>query len=624
MSESLPELCAPRTRRHQESIDAAARAAARAGFSASLFRDSVLGVRDDIDTYARALHVVEQRTVHLHTIPGPGRSQGHQRLPSPESVDPWAVDVDALPDATRVLAWCPTCLGSGAAQCPSCRGTGKTRCIRCNGVGTDARGVECAQCGGTKKLPCAACKAGQIPCATCNETGEVIAHLDVQRDTRKVVCVFPMGAAARAHPRVTEVEDFDLDPSCYVATRVEDTGMRPPGEIPHELLPTRLKAHERVVASRLQRFQATRCLVVYGTALATGVVPVAGSPPEVDATADWRPIELRRNVTLVFAAVTLALGIFFGVSHTSRHPWYAQGEHTTLLLALSGALALATTVTFAGMLLAKPARTPMRTWVPAGAQVLLAGALALTLSRARPRAAHASASLDAGDLVRAALEADALRALDIDRDAGESILDRVRLRRLAQAPTLDSKATVARGRWYREAYRREAYRAMATAIEEASGSADDARLEALASLAREFAPPLQERLLRDVALRRARRCAEEGDGQCTRTETLRALQHGAEPSQTDPLLVRARARCAESFRVLIARVDGAAEPAVRAEALRAAIARSEGCTALTREPTTPPVEVLRTRLIESEARSVSVTGAHHSEAPQEPSRHRRR
>ena len=267
----------------------------------------MLEVRDDVDAYARALHGVERRIVRIRTISGPGRSREQRALPSPAEVDPWTIDVSALADASRVVAWCPSCLGSGAATCVACRGAGKMRCPRCEGAGIDGAGAACKQCDGAKKLPCAECQGARLPCAECQSSGEVTAWLEVERSTRPVVIVHPMGAAARAHPAVSEVADFDREPSRFVAARVEDTGERPAGAAPAELLPARLEPGERVVTTRIQRFQAVRSLVTYGTALAAGVVVVGGSPSEVEPGADWRPIELRRHLTLAFGAVALGL-----------------------------------------------------------------------------------------------------------------------------------------------------------------------------------------------------------------------------------------------------------------------------------------------------------------------------
>jgi len=629
MSESLPELQSPRTRRHQESIDAAAKAAARAGFSEETFRDSVLGVRDDVDGYSRALHTVEMRKVHLRTEPGPGKSREQKALPSPDGVGPWAVDVLTLAATTRVVAWCPACLGSGATKCPACRGAAKLRCARCEGSGVDARGAECPGCGGAKKTPCDACKGGQVECGGCRGTGEVTAWLEVERSTRPVVSVHPMGAAARAHPRVSDPADFDLDPSRWAATRTEDTGVRAPDDAPRELAPAQLKASERAVSTRVQRFQTVRCLVTYGTALATGVVPVSGSAPEVDATADWRPIELRRNVVLVVGAAALGVGLFLASGWASRHAWYAQSGHLPAVAALAAALALAFTLTVSGLLLHGQARTVTRVWVPAGALMLLTGAIALLTSRDRPRPAHARASLDAGDVARAALEADALRALDLDLDraAGEAILDQVHLRALTRAASPEAMAVSARAPWYQASVREEAQRAVVAAIERAAAGADEARVTALADLAREFAPPLRERLLREGSLRRAGACAEAGEGRCVRDETTRALVHGAEPAQTDPLLRRGRERCAESLRALVTSADTARAAEEQAARLRPAVARSEGCTALTQEPTAPTVEALRERLRSAESRIIAEVrpeGAGAAPAAEAPRRRRHR
>jgi hypothetical protein len=165
-----------------------------------------------------------------------------------------------------------------------------------------------------------------------------------------------------------------------------------------------------------------------------------------------------------------------------------------------------------------------------------------------------------------------------------------------------------------------------TALERAVTGADDARITALADLAREFAPPLRERLLREGALRRAGASAASGDGRCVRDETTRALEHGAEPAQTDPLLRQGRTRCAESLRALVAQADAARVAAERVARLRPAIARSEGCTALTQEPTDPTVESLRQRMQAAETTVVAETRpeGQDEEAPSSPRRRRHR
>lgn len=629
MSESLlPELEAPRNRRHQEAIEAAARAAQARGFSDDVFRDSVLGVRDDVDEYSRALHIVEMRKVRLHTEPNRARPKEQSAIPSPEHVDPWTVDIQRLATDSRVAAWCPTCLGSGATKCASCRGVGRLKCPRCDGAGSTAQG-ECPQCAGTKRVPCGTCDGGQTECGECKGAGQVTAWLDVERSTRQIVCVHPMGAAARAHPGVMEAPDFDVEPARWPAPLVEDTGPRGANDLPRPLLPTSLKTDERVVSSRVQRFQSVRTLVTYATAVATGVVPVGGTPPEVDPTADWRPFELRRATGAVLALVIVGGATLLAWAWVTRHPWYAQAGHADVFVAVACAAAVAVAVTVAGMLLTGAARTPMRVWVPAGMAMLLVGAMALVLRADRPRRAHAEAAFARGDLRAARVEADALRSLDIDRAAGEALLDRVHLRE-TQAPgrTLDARVAEVRARWYTPALAAEARRAVTTALEQraAEASRDAAELTRLAELARELSPPLRERLLRDAAMLRARVCAEAGDGRCTRDETTHALEHGADPGDVAPMLQRVRERAQQRFHEAATAAEGAHEPRDRVEKLRAAVEASEGLTLLTQEPTAPTVDVLRERLLRAEA-DAAPREEHHDDSDDdtpEGNRHHRR
>lgn len=600
MAASPPHSDAPRSRRHDEAVDAAARAAQRHGLSVEAFQDSVVGVRDDVEAYQRALHSVELRTTTLHMRPGPGRSRDPKPLPTPASVDPWVVDVNALAEATRVVGWCPACMGSGATKCAACKGAGKTKCPRCDATGRDAKGAECGQCAGQKKLPCGACRAGQVDCDECHAAGEVEAWLEVERSTRQVVCVHPMGSAARAHPRVSEAADFDGDPARWPDALVEDTGMRAPGELAAGLAP-KLPPSERVVATRVQRFQSVVHLVTYATALSTGVVQVGGTPLEASPTADWRPAELRRIVTRAGAVGALVAALAVSLSYGARHPWYAQTGHTPAVVGLACALALAGAWVLSGLTLAPRARSPLRLGVPAGALMLLVGATAMVLARDRPRASGALAALERGDLARASLEADALRALDVDRAAGESVLDQVHLRALrAAAPDTARMAAIARAPWYRDAARAQAVNLVVAALERDAAApatrSDPDALARVADQAQAFSPPLRERLLRDAAMARAGACAERADGRCVREQTTAALQRGADPAQTATLLRRAHARMREVFQGLIAQSEAHGDHAARERALTEALTLSEAYTALTREETSPTAAEVRERL----------------------------
>lgn len=620
---------APRSRRHEEVVDAAARAARRHGLPDEAFRDSVLSVRDDVDAYQRALHTVETRAVALRTRPAKERAKETRSLPSPDGIDPWSVDVKALPDATRVVGWCPSCLGSGATKCSSCRGAGKTKCPRCEATGVDPGGAECRQCAGQKRLPCGACRGGKIDCDGCRGAGEVEAWLEVEAEKRQVVCVHPMGTAARAHPRVSEVSDFDADPSRWPDAMVEDTGVRPPGELAAGLAP-KLSPRERVVATRTQRFQTVVYVLTYATALSTGIVHVSGAPLDASVVSDWRPAELRRIVTAVGAAVMLAAAVLATLSFNASHAWYGRTGHAPVIVAVACVTALVGAALLSGLTLAPRARSPLRVGVPAGALMLLAGGLTLLVTRDRPRASDAREALVRGELARASLEADALRSLGIDRTAGEAILDDLHMRALrASAPDVSRMAASAAEPWYQPALRAQAVASLSTAIERAAElpatRRDPEALMRLADVARPYAPPLRERLLREVAMLRAEACAGRGELNCTRDQTTAALQHGADPTAVAPLLQRAGERARENLRARVAEADAAADAAHRVAALEAALAISEQYAQLGREAPSPTPSELRERLAAARAEAERDAAR---EAPRgghaERSRHRSR
>ncbi len=595
----------PRSRRHEEVVEIAARASSKHGLSEGVFRDSVLSVRDDVDGYERALHTIERRTVVRRTRPGPGRSADLRTLPSADSVDPWTVDVRSLPDKTRVVGWCPSCLGSGATKCSACRGAGKTKCPRCDATGVDASGAECRQCAGQKKLPCGACRGGKIDCGECKGAGEVEAWLEVERETRSTVCVHPMGAAARAHPRVSEAADFDTEPSKWPDIMVEDTGVRPPGELVAGIAP-KLASSERVVKTRTQRFQSLAFAVTYGTALSTGVVHVGGAPLEVSLASDWRPASLRRAVVAVGALVMLAVAALGSTSFTASHPWYSRMGHGPALLALACVTALVGAALLSGLTLTSRARTPLRVMVPAGALMLLAGATTLLVTRDRPRASDAREALTRGDIARASLEADALRALGLDRAEGESILDQIHLKSLRDAaPDVSRMAAIAGEPWFGGAARASAVEALTHAIEraaEAPATRTDAdALTRLADVAQRFSPPLRERLLRDAAMSRADGCAGRGELLCAREQTTAALQHGADPSAVAPLLQRAQERARANLRARVTAADEARDPAARVAALTQALELTEAWVRSGAEAPSPTPLELRDRLSRAQA-----------------------
>jgi hypothetical protein len=413
-----------------------------------------------------------------------------------------------------------------------------------------------------------------------------------------------MGAAARAHPSVASVDDFDAPPSSWPDVLAGDSGLGPPTVLAAELRP-RLDPAERTVAARVQRLKSIVHLVESATLFGRGIVHVSGSPLTVSSVSNWRPLGLRRAAVLVTAAVSFAAALLYGLTYDTRHAWYAHLGHGMLVLAIGVLLAASVTATVSGITLGGRARTPMRVWVPAGAMMLLLGALALRVTRDRPRATHARASLESGDVTSAALEADALRSLDIDRAAGDALLDTLHLRELRSVSDVDRVLVLANAPWASSDARAEARRMAVAALERraetliASGDAD--AMATLVDRARPISAVTSERLMRASALVKARRCAELGDGECTRARCRDVLEHGGDAHETAPILRRATERVAERFRDAVVRADAVRAPRERIAALRDALSRSEDLTTLTREQTTPGASELRDRIARAES-----------------------
>ena len=455
----------------------------------------------------------------------------------------------------------------------------------------------CGQCAGAKKLPCAVCHGNQIPCEGCHASGEVEAWIEVFREPRSTVVVHPMGAAARAHPRVSDAADFETEPSRWPDTLQFDSGPRGATNVAEGLLP-KLAPHERVVSTRLQRFQTVTHLVTYGTATTTGVVPVSGAPLAVGASADWRPANLRRLVVWGSLAVCLAASAVAAWAHLSSHTWYQRAPHPQVVGALAVVVAVALARTLAGLALRPQARTPLRLLVPAGALMLAVGATALVVVKSRPRASGVEAALGRGDLARAALEADALR-LGRDRATGESVLDDLHLRRVrAASGDLAAMRAEALRPWFTEGARSTAYRRVAEAITAAmDATPDDAdALSSLADQAQPFSGALRELGLRRASMARARACVARADAVCAREHTNAAVQHGADPSETTPVLDAAVARMADAVRAKAAEAESTRDPVERAQRYEAAVALADRYATLGRAPVSPSPFELRDRL----------------------------
>jgi len=205
---------AERSRYAEEALDRAARAATSQWVTAAAFRGCTLAVDTDVQSYRRALHIVEHRDVVVRTAPGRGTRPGHlDALPDPSLIDPWGTGNENLEVATRVVVECTACAGAKHVACPACGGRARIRCDECEGKGeirttrntnsvrvgqhlsarsSVSHGMKnCPRCHGDGQKKCPNCRNGFIDCGTCENTGRVTAWLEVTRSVSSQVVAHP-------------------------------------------------------------------------------------------------------------------------------------------------------------------------------------------------------------------------------------------------------------------------------------------------------------------------------------------------------------------------------------------------------------------------------------------------
>lgn len=155
--------------------------------------------------YARAITRWERRTPVWRHQPHQGRKKLSAPALTPEQVDPWDVDEQALATDSRHIKTCPTCQGLKKVNCSRCAGAAKIGCTQCSGSGrvpskSSNRMVNCRKCRGSGRMKCPACKSGKVPCQPCGAKGKLEAWLEIEATMMSHVGIWPEGAHVSSHP----------------------------------------------------------------------------------------------------------------------------------------------------------------------------------------------------------------------------------------------------------------------------------------------------------------------------------------------------------------------------------------------------------------------------------------
>lgn len=584
----------------EAAVQSATHAARRYWISAGAFRRSIESIGYSREAYSRALHTLEQRLVVRKLVAADdGRVRVTGPLPNPAAIDPWGVDPDQIAGLSRVVTDCPGCFGGKRMTCPQCLGSTRVRCGGCGGSGRvyGQRGMKnCPDCRAKGDRKCLACRSGKVDCQACSATGRVESWLEIHRKVIGRVCVDSQTPASELHDDLKSADDFDNDPSAWRNERVADSDVTTDVDaIPESLRPVFDIRTERILTSRVQTFAGHVFRLKYATALATGLLIVAGQPPAPAASSDWAPLATRRRVLMWVGSSLLLSACGAAVSYHVRHPWFEHYGRGGLVLLFTLLTALGAIVACATGLLTPKARPKGVLIGAALASAIFSLAASAVYSRTRPSVGSVLAALNAGDRERARLAAQGLRDLEIDREQGESLLDRIHLDELRQTSDLAQKHRQMQATWYREDSRRTALSLIQAAIlGESERFFAEHRLAAFDELKQQMSEllqtPEQERLIWQSAVLHAEACSGEHNGACVTEQLGIAERHGAPSERVEQLRQRTSSGLHEALtRALQQAKSTAALPEQRA-ALQDAFRLSTELQRFTgREPDPHPV-----------------------------------
>ena len=583
----------------------------------STFRSTVEDVEKHVDEFQRALHTVERRTFRLATRPAPGTKKKELKpIPAPPG-GPWEADQNALKKETHVKAKCPKCDEKKRAPCEYCEGEGRVPCGECRGTGKvyGQRGLKnCPNCRGRGTVGCPECHRGKVKCLTCDGVGRVEAwHYVLHEERQEVTTNAPeqYSRSLRLNPEegfvaavgsltfeVLGDNTFHIDPRG--GSHFRDVGA---GQVPveRELLPDLDEMTERIVRARVQSVRATTWTTRFGTLLGQGSAVVVGQNMAVLPGADFSPFTRRFWASMIGGGLLAVIALVLFLSYETRHEWFLLYGKGSVILAAGLLAAVSGVFAFFGLTLPPKTYSLVRTWLPLGG-VVAALAIAVSVSSfTGPTAEDARAMLERGETEHAAVTADALVKLGIDRVGGGEVLDSLHLRRVEKAGAASSIAARMDGQWYLPAFQEKATRHLEAAVVRETERLYQARdLQGLLALLHTTIGMDEARYRRPIRRRSSLlvldQCITARTYDCVVNQLAETSRLGVEVSKRETLRQKAIETIAANLTEIVGGTESIADLRSQKIAVVKAIRLSKLHTSISGEDTEPPLAQLESRL----------------------------
>lgn len=539
----------------------------------STFRRCISAARVEPQTYSRALHQVERRTLTVQHAPARGAAVGRNDEPPSASADPWSFDTATIEQVSRRACLCPSCRGDGTVPCATCRGDAAVRCRACSGsgrvMGSRNRMKNCPTCRARGKVACTACSAGRVACRTCERTGRVEAWLTMQRAQLALVSASGSRAGMAVHACLDQPSDFDAAhswPNDLAQDHAVDAA-----QLPAELAPAIDRRTDRVLATRVQTFASPVARVELATLFGRSHLELAGRDPAV-GTARVVPLLLRLGLGAGVAVLGLFAALLTWGGYIGRHPWFAHEAQGGVLLTLLLTSAALASLGALGLALGRRGWSALGTWAPLAAAAIPAALGAGMFVAIVPSAQAAGTRLARGDVDGAAREADAARLFGSDRARAEAVLDEIHMQSVRAAQGVAAlDAEVARP-WFAAVRHDEAQELIRSAlradIETAFAAGNLLELRRIEGEVFALVPDAAPMLAQHVAALELAQCATRADWPCVAATWTRPRELGAPAAQWEPHRSSAIAALHESARTLLHAAPTAATAADRARILR--------------------------------------------------------